>query len=230
MLACVVAMFGIWPISKLRLGKTEYTAAVRSRLIHPVLIRFLPAFALWSLVTGSFTPFAAVFLQQHLKMAIKDVGVIFSGSQLIQFAAVLLAPLLYKRFGTIIGIMCAQIATGVAVFALGRSQTSSMAVFCYLAYTGVQYMSGPGFYSMLMSRLPDGERSKASAVQNITGALSQAAAAAITGSLLVRYGYPTVLSGNAIVAFAAALLLLVLLGSTNRQTHGASVPVLDIDA
>jgi predicted MFS family arabinose efflux permease len=163
-------------------------------------------------------------------MAIKDVGVIFSGSQLIQFAAVLLAPLLYKRFGTIIGIMCAQIATGVAVFALGRSQTSSMAVFCYLAYTGVQYMSGPGFYSMLMSRLPDGERSKASAVQNITGALSQAAAAAITGSLLVRYGYPTVLSGNAIVAFAAALLLLVLLGSTNRQTHGASVPVLDIDA
>ncbi len=227
LLACAVAMCGIWPISKLRLGKTERIAGPQSRLIHPVLVRFLPAFALWCFVTGSFTPFAAVFLQQHLKMPLKNVGLIFSGSELVQFAAVLLAPMLYKRFGTIVGIMCTQIATGVAVFALGHSQTASMAVFCYLAYTGVQYMSGPGFYSMLMSRLPDGERSKASAVQNITGALSQAAAAAITGSLLVRYGYPAVLSGNAIVALAAALLLVILLGSTNRQAHATVAPALD---
>jgi predicted MFS family arabinose efflux permease len=99
-----------------------------------------------------------------------------------------------------------------------------MAVVCYLGYTGAQYMSGPGFYSMLMTRLPESERSKASAIQNIVGALSQAGAAAITGSLLVRYGYPTVLSGNAVAAVVAAFLLFVLLGSTNRQRLTSAEP------
>ncbi len=224
LLACGVAMLGIWPITKLRLGPVENIETVRPRLIHPVLLRFLPAFAFWSLVTGSFMPFAAIFLQQHLKMPLRSVGLIFSGSQFTQVFAVLLAPILYRQFGTIAGIMCTQIATGVAVFALGQSQSIPMAVVCYLGYTGAQYMSGPGFYSMLMTRLPESERSKASAIQNIVGALSQAGAAAITGSLLVRYGYPTVLSGNAVAAVVAAFLLFVLLGSTNRQRLTSAEP------
>jgi len=224
LLACGVAMLGIWPTLKLHLGPVEITETARHRLIHPVLLRFLPAFAFWSLVTGSFTPFAAIFLQQHLKMPLKDVGLIFSGSQLTQVFAVLLAPILYRQFGTIAGIMCTQFATGIAVFALGQSQSVSMVVVCYLGYNGAQYMSGPGFYSMLMTRLPESERSKGSAVQNIVGALSQAGAAALTGSLLVRYGYSTVLSGNAVAAVAAAFLLFVLLGSSNGQRFASSEP------
>ena len=69
---------------------------------------------------------------------------------------------------------------------------------------------------MLMSRLPEEERGKASAAQNLVGAVSQAVAAFLTGGLVVRYGYPAVLSGNAVVAIAAALLLLVLLGSIDK--------------
>jgi MFS family permease len=212
LLACGVVMLGIWPILKLRLGHVEQGESLPTRFAHPFLFRFLPAFALWSVVTGSFAPFAAVFLQKHLSLPLKNIGLIFSGSQLVQVAAVLLAPFLFRRFGTIRGIMCAQIATAAAVFAVGRAQSVSMAVVCYLGYTGVLFMSGPGFYSMLMSRMPEEERSKASAMQNIVGALSQAAAAFITGNFVVRYGYPAVLSGNAMVAIAAALLLFVLLG------------------
>jgi len=210
--ACGTVLFGIWPIVKLQLGPPEAAIKRSFRLIHPFLFRFLPPFALWSLVTGSFTPFAAIYLQQHLGIPLGRVGLIFSASQLTQFSAVLLAPLLYRRFGTIAGIMLTQLATGAAVFALGQTHDSSVAVACYLSYSGLQFMSGPGIYSLLMSRLPDGERSTASAVQNIVGALSQAAAAVVTGSLLVRYGYPKVLAGNGGVALAAALLLYLLLG------------------
>jgi MFS family permease len=216
LLACGVVMLGIWPILHLRLGRAEHGASVPSRFAHPFLLRFLPAFALWSVVTGSFAPFAAIFLQKHLGLPLKSIGLIFSGSQLAQVAAVLLAPFLFRRFGTVGGIMCTQIATGVAVLALGRAQSASMAVVCYLGYTGVLFMSGPGFYSMLMSRLPEEERGKASAAQNLVGAVSQAVAAFLTGGLVVRYGYPAVLSGNAVVAIAAALLLLVLLGSIDK--------------
>jgi hypothetical protein len=216
LLACGTAMLGIWPILKLRVGRTAEQDKPRIRFFHPFLYRFLPAFALWNVVTGSFVPFAAVFLQQHLGIPMRHVGLIFSGSQMAQFAAVLVAPLLYKRWGTITGIMCTQIATAVAIFALGHASTTSTAVALYLAYTAAQFMSGPGLYSLLMSRVPEAERSTASAAQNMAGSLCQAASAAITGSCLVRFGYSAVLSGNALVAVAASLLLFALLGTKHN--------------
>jgi MFS family permease len=221
LLACSVVMLGVWPIFKLQLGPPDRTEGPRNRVIHPFLFRFLPAFALWSVVTGSFIPFAAVYLNQQLRIPLRHVGLIFSCAQLAQFASALLAPLLYKRFGVISGIMCTQVATGVAVFALSQSQNTSLAVAYYLSFAGLQYMSEPGFYCLLMNQLPDEERSKASALQNIVSALSQAGAIAITGGLLVRYGYPAVLSANAVTAVASALLLFVCLGSLNREASRA---------
>ncbi len=221
LIACGVEMLGIWPILKLQISPANETDSPRIRLFHPFLYRFLPAFALWSVVTGSLMPFAAVFLQQRLGIPMGHVGLIFSGSQLTQVVAVLLAPILYRRFGTITGIMFMQIATGVAIFTLGHAHGTSTAVALYLGYTGVQFMSLPGLYSLLMTRIPDAERSTASAAQNMTSSLCQAASAAVTGSCLVRYGYPAVLSGNALVAVAASLLLFILLG-TRGQTRGAT--------
>lgn len=216
LLACGIVMLGIWSILKLQVSPANETGKPRIRVFHPFLYRFLPAFALWSMVTGSFMPFAAVFLQQQLGIPMRHVGLIYSGSQLTQVAAVLLAPILYRRCGMITGIMCAQIATGVAVFALGQARGASSEVAFYLGYTGAQFMSGPGLYSLLMAKVPDAERSTASAVQNIASALCQAASAAVTGSCLVRYGYSAVLSGNALVAVGASLLLFVLLGSRGK--------------
>lgn len=210
--ACGIVMLGIWSILKLQIEPNSEAVKPRIRFFHPFLYRFLPAFALWSVVTGSFMPFAAVYLQQQLGISMRHVGLIFSGSQLAQVAAVLLAPILYRRRGTIAGIIFAQIATGVAVFALGHAHGTPIAVAFYLVYTGAQFMSGPGLYTLLMSKVPDEERSTASSVQNMAGALCQAGSAAVTGTCLVRYGYTDVLSGNALVAVAAALLLFALLG------------------
>jgi predicted MFS family arabinose efflux permease len=216
-------MLGILSILKLQLNVTEANGPRRIRIFHPFLYRFLPTFALWSVVTGSFIPFAAVFLQQQLGLSMRHVGLVFSASQLTQFAAVLLAPLLYRRWGTITGIMYTQIATGVAVFALGHLHGTSTAVALYLGYMGAQFMSSPGLYSLLMARIPDAERSTASAVQNVTSALCQAASAAVTGGCIVRYGYSAVLSGNTFVAFAAALVLFALLGERKPEKANASL-------
>jgi MFS family permease len=221
LLACGVAMLGILPILKLRLGQAERAEKRTSRFVHPFLYRFLPPFFLWSLVTGSFTPFAAVYLQQHLKIPLTNVGVIFSASQLAQLAAALLAPFFFRKLGTVVGIMCMQLATAVAVFALGSTQNVPASVFIYLGFASLQFMSGPGIYSLLMSRLPDEDRSTASAIQNMTGSLSHAGVAVTTGIMLVKYGYPRVLACNAGVAVTAALLLFLLLGSVNRQTSPA---------
>jgi MFS family permease len=219
LVACAITLFGVVLILKLRVRRFDEIDRPRIRIFHPFLLRFLPAFGLWSVVTGSFMPFAAVFLQQQLGIQMRHLGLIFSASQLSQVAAVLLAPSLYRRWGTITGIMCSQIAVACAVFALGYVHGTSIAVALYLGYMAAQFMSGPGLYTLLMTKIPEEERSTASAIQNITSSLCQAASAAITGICVIRYGYPAVLSGNAVVAVAAALLLFLLLGS--RQSSAA---------
>ena len=224
LLACGIVMLAIVPVLKLRLGPAEGTKKRQFQLLHPFLLRFLPPFALWSIVTGSFPPFAAVYLQQRLRIPLTNVGIIFSAAQLAQFGAVLLAPFLFRRFGTIIGIMCTQVATGVAVFALGRTQNISLAILFYLGFASLQFMSGPGIYSLLMNQIPDEQRSAASAVQNMVGALSHSGVAVLSGFMLVKYGYPKVLAGNAVIAVAAALLLFSMLGSIDRRLT-SPVPV-----
>jgi MFS family permease len=211
-LACVVALMGAWPILKLRLGTPDRSEHRRIRVFHPFLLWFLPPFVIWNIVTGSFPPFAAVYLQQHLGMALPRVGVIFSVAQLLQFTAVLLSPMLYRRFGRIVGIGFAQGMTAVALLCMGVTHSVPLAVTYYFAYCGMQWMTGPGIYSFLMDHIPDEERSTASAIQNMSGAICQAATAAITGGFIVRFGYANVLFGNAGAALLASMLFILLLG------------------
>src|SRR5579872_6741617 len=103
-LACMVALLGTWPILKLQLGTPDRTERRRIRIFHPFLLWFLPPFVVWNIVTDSFPSFAPVYLQQHLRIGLPHVGVIFSIAQLLQFAAVLLAPLLYRRWGRMVGV------------------------------------------------------------------------------------------------------------------------------
>jgi sugar phosphate permease len=81
----------------------------------------------------------------------------------------------------------------------------------------MQWMTGPGIYSFLMDHIPDEERSTASAIQNMSGAICQAATAAITGSCIVRFGYANVLFGNAGAALLASMLFILLLGYATRR-------------
>ena len=221
-LACAVALLGVWPIARLRLGAPERAPGPRNiRIFHPFLLWFLPPFVVWNVVTGSFPPFAAVYLQQHLGIPLRPVGVLFSISQLLQFASVLLAPLLYRKWGRIAGIAFAQALTALALVGMGASREASFAVTYFFAFCGMQWTTGPGIYSFLMDQIPEAERSTASAIQNMAGAICQALTAAITGSCIVRFGYANVLFGNAGFALAASLLFLSLLGRSDRRTAPA---------
>lgn len=224
--ASLLAMLGIWPILRLQLGKPEQTERKGLRAFHPYLLRFLPAFAIWSFVTGSFIPFAPIFFEKHVGMSLQQVGIVFSASQLAQVFAVLVAPLLYRRAGSVAGIISAQLLAGGAILALCFGQSVHFVLAVYLLFTAAQFAASPGFYGLLMSRLPDADRSSASAAQNITGALVQAGSAAITGSLIVRFGYSTVFGINAVLALIAAVISFVFLfpksSSTAKETVNAA--------
>ena len=204
--ACGVTMLGIWPIARLRLDGASPPPIRKAGLLHPFLRRFLPAFIIWSVVTGSFPAFAAIYLQQSLRIPLTHIGEVFSVSQIAQFVAVLCAPLLIRRMGTIKAVISTQLATALCLVLIGLSRSPMQAIVCFILFCGFQFMSGPGIYCLLMDRIPDYERSTASALQNMSGALCQAGTAALTGTCIVRFGYQPVLLANAGVAVIAALL------------------------
>jgi MFS family permease len=208
--ACGAVMLGAWPIAMLTRDIKPASVTNVPRLFHPFLQRFLPPFILWNVVAGSFTVFGAVYLQKVLGLPLTRVGTVFSVSQLLQFAAVLSTPLLYRRLGTIKGVSLAQTMTAAFLLLIAATKIVPLSVTCFLAFNGVQWMCGPGIYRYLMEHIPEVERSTASAIQNLCGALCQAGTAALTGSCIVEFGYPAVIVGNAVIALLAALLFLAL--------------------
>ncbi len=208
--SCGAVMLGAWPLAKLAQDAKPASFTNGMRIFHPFLLRFLPPFILWNVVTASFSAFGAVYLQKVLGLTLGRVGAVFSASQLLQFAAVLSTPLLYRRLGTIKGISLAQIITAAFLLLIVSTRTVPLSVVYFLAFNGAQWMCGPGIYRYLMEHIPEEERSTASAVQNLSGAFCQAGTAVLTGNCIVQFGYSAVIAGNAAIALFAALLFLAL--------------------
>ena len=203
--ACLAAALAIIPLLRLQLPGGIPRVRL-SRLSNPFLRRFLPAMAVWALVTGSFPPFANVYFVHHLGLSLQKVGFVFSLSQLVQFMAVLGAPLLFRRTGLVRGVVLTQIATAAALASLAFIRGASGAVWLYAAYMAIQYMNEPGIYSLLMDQIPPGERSNASASTFFVTSACQALASAVMGAAIVRFGYPPVLLGIALLALAATAM------------------------
>ena len=216
--SCAIAVVGLVPVLKLRLplqpdepsmeGKSECQnkSWKQAWRLHPFLLRFLPAMALWTTVLASFTPFANVYLSRDLAIPLSKIGVIFSVAQVIQFGMGLLSPVIFRRFGLVNGIVATQLATALAMACLAGTHNRGLAVALYLTFSATQWMSSPGLYNLLMSRVPDSERSSASAMTMFCNALLQSGATAAAGILFVQFGYPRVLMGITALAVAAACL------------------------
>lgn len=211
LISCAIAALALWPASRLRFGSVS---APGTKLFprNPFLYRFLPAIAVWSLVTGALNPFFNVYFAHHLRMPVERVGVVFSTSQFCQMFAVLLAPLIFRRFGLVTGIVYTQLGTALALGCLAVLPGVSAAAGMYVGYMALQWMSEPGMYSLLMNQVSPAERTGASTLNFLVISVAQALAAAAAGTSLVTFGYPAVICATAGVAGIAALLFRVLLG------------------
>jgi predicted MFS family arabinose efflux permease len=137
---------------------------------------------------------------------------VYSASQLSQVAAILLAPLIFRRFGLVTGIVYTQIATALALACLARTATASGGALVYVTFMAFQWMSEPGMFSLLMSKVVPAERSGASALNFLVISFANAVAAAVAGSSFNRFGYPAVLAALAGLALGAAILFHIFVG------------------
>jgi len=166
----------------------------------------LPAIGIWGLVTGSFAPFGNVFLATHVRLALHNVGTVFSLSQLCQVAAVLCAPLVFRRLGVPNGVFTMQMATASCFLLLAFTVHPIAAGAGYVALMGMQYMGEPGIYSMMMNVVPEEARGSASASMAVVLGAAQLIAASAAGWAFTDLGYPRTLGMIAVVAVTAGLI------------------------
>jgi MFS family permease len=206
--------------------KLRPRTSVAAARIYPrsgFLLRFLAAFAVWHLATGTFNPFANVYFAR-LKFSVDRIGTIFSLAQVAQMAAVLAAPLVFRRCGLTAGISWMMLATAAGLGGLAAQTPGLTAAVVFSAYMSLQWMSEPGLNTLLLGRVAEGERSGAAALGYLVAFGAQALAAFAGGALVARFGYGLVLAGAAALAVGAAGLFRVLLGA--KQTATPELPEL----
>jgi predicted MFS family arabinose efflux permease len=227
LVSCGIAAMGLTILPRLRLPRPQEeapesrkgkSADERGRWrLHPFLLRYLPVMALWSAVLAAFNPFANVYLSRVQHIPLLSIGLVFSAAQVLQFCLVLLTPILFRMLGLINGIVATQIVTAAALACLAATQNAHLAMAMYLTFSAMQWMSSPGLYNLLMSSVPDEERSTASSMTMFCNAVLAAGATAGAGTLFTRFGYPRVLAGIAVLAVVAAMLVRLLVGSSGTM-------------
>ncbi len=219
---CAIVALSAWPAFRIHFPASE-TGKTKVFPRNSFLLRFLPVIAVWSLVTGSFSPFYNVYFSKYLQMPIEHIGVVTSASQVAQALAILAAPFMFRRAGLVSGIVYTQIATAIALGCLAGVHVAATAALIYVGFAAFQWMNQPGIYSLLMSHVTQSEQAGASALNFLVISLVQAIAAAIAGNSFVTYGYPRVLAATAAVAVVAALLFHSLLGKKFGEASEAAI-------
>jgi MFS family permease len=226
--SCAIAALGIFAVLRMQSSSPRSETPKETKRhsywkVAPFLLRFLPSMALWTVVLASFTPFANVYLSRELHVPLLRIGLVFSVAQILQFCLGLLTPLLFRKLGIINGIVVTQLMTAAAIGCLAGTHNTSLAIALYLGFSAMQWMSSPGLYNLLMSRVPAEERSTAAAMTMFCNALLGSAATAAAGILFTRFGYPHVLFGIAALAVAAAMLFQLLVGATDRSSSAQPI-------
>lgn len=221
---CVIAACGIWPVARLRF-RTPPLSAAKFYPHSPFMYRFLLAIAAWSLVTGAIPPFATAYFSRHVGMSVGRIGSVFAVSQFAQVIAILAAPVVLRKFGTVTGIACMQIAAAIALAALSQTQGPTSAMLMYVVFSGFLWMSEPGMYTLLMSQVKPEQQTGASALNFLVIGLAQMITAAVAGSAFTRFGYSAVLGVFAGLALLSALLFQFLLGKTQSAPSPSGAEV-----
>jgi hypothetical protein len=217
---CAIVAVGLLPVSRLAFPSTP----AASKTLYPrnrFLLCFLPALAVWTMVTGSLSPLANVYFSQYLQMPLQRIGEVFSFASLFQVLAVLIAPFLFRKLGLVPALAGTQFATAVLLACLAWTSAATYAPFIYIGYSGLLWMSEPALFSLLMTHVRPSEQAGASALNFLVISVTQAIAVGVAGASFTRFGYPAVLYAMAGVALVAALFSGFLLG---RSVLPASEP------
>jgi predicted MFS family arabinose efflux permease len=228
--ACGIAATGLFALIRLQVpsqqgentgqDRTQEGTVRRRWRLHPFLLRYFAAMILWTAVLTSFAPFSSVYLSQGRHIPLARIGLIFFIAQILQSCLGLLSPIVFRRLGLLKGIVATQVLSAVVLSCLAGTHDIRLVAPLFIAFTPILWMSTPGLENLLMSGVPDEDRSTASSMMMFCSSVVAAGATSGTGILFVQFGYPRVMQGISVLALAAALLFWFLVAPTGRGVRG----------
>jgi len=181
------------------------------------MARFLMVWAVWNLATGAFNPlFTTFFARLHTPVA--RIGLIMSGSQLAQVAALMLAPFVLRRMGLVSGTAAMLMGTALAMGGLATGPAGWAAAAVYMTYMACQWMSDPGINTLLMNRVREAERTGAAALMMLVAFAAQLVASFAGGAAITKFGY------SAMLACAAGLAAVAGVAFRRLPEHDVAAP------
>lgn len=217
LLSCGVSALGSIPLLRLPTRVPAPHSGTAVRLWSPALLRdsflrrYLPCMALWTSLVAAFTPFASIYFEQQRHIALTQVGLLFSVSQMAQLAAGLLIPVIISRLTMMRSILVTQLSTALLLVTMVAAGPPAWVFAAFILYSATQWMSSTACYTLLMNRVPEPDRSAASAMTMFCSSLAGAGATSAAGLLLVRFHYAPVLLAMALVEAVVAILFQILL-------------------
>lgn len=227
LISCGISALGSVPLLRLSPCVSPPASGREVRLWNPGLLRssflrrYLPCMALWTSLLAAFVPFASVYFERQRHVALTQVGLIFSVSQMTQLGAGLLLPAIVSRLKMMRSIFVTQLGTALLLIAVVAVAPPAVSVVAFVLYSALQWMGSTACYTLLMNAVPEADRSAASAMTMFCNSLGGACATSVAGALLVRFHYAPVLLSMAVGEAALAILFQFALQDHSRQ---AAVP------
>ena len=138
---------------------------------------------------GLVIPFFNLYFAKRFGATSTQIGLYFSGSQIITAAAVLLGPIAAKRFGKLKTIVYAQIfSLPFLVLLGGLERYLTFAVLAFWIRGCLMSMSMPLFGVMRMEMIPEKKRATAESISDIFWNLPWAGATSFSGRLMQSQG------------------------------------------
>ncbi len=159
---------------------------------------------------GLVIPFFNLYFAKRFGATSTQIGLYFSGSQIITAAAVLLGPIAAKRFGKLKTIVYAQIfSLPFLVLLGGLERYLAFAVLAFWLRACLMNMSGPLGSAMTMEMIPENKRATAASIMSMSWNLSWAGTTALSGHLMQNPGIfigRVFLAGYSIPYYLTALI------------------------
>lgn len=192
MLGAALAMMATLPLLRLRGLHEAHTSPAGARLERGASRPLLPI-ALNGLLIGAgaglVIPFMNLYFARRFQCSSGQIGVFFSGAQLLTAIASLAGPAIARRFGKLRTAVLSQLLSLPFLVTLGAERDLPIAVGAFWLRAMLMQASTPLVQSFVMETLPAELRARASSLTNMVWNIGWATSATFAGVLIQRFGY-----------------------------------------
>ncbi len=214
--AAILAFSGFLPLLKLDEGvRCEGPKLPRWGLdfSDKKSIRVFSRFVILNLIIGfgaGFTvPFLSIYFSSEFGLKPTIIGYIFSGAAAITGVAVLISPLLVRRFGKLYAMIIPQAVSLPFILVLAHSRVVWLSVAAFWIRGALMNASNPVMNQIVMEKSPEERRPVIQNLMSLSWNLAWACSVAISGFMIKSRGYmlPFYITFVVYVAYVLTLYL-----------------------